>query len=372
MTDDLHALETNNTWSVVPLPADRKALGFAKLVTVKLLLALAAQHSWPLLHLDVNNAFLNGSGSTYVVLLVYVDDIVLIGVSLGEINLVKDRLSNEFKLKDLGNLKHFLGLEIARSKQGIVVSQRKYTLDLLQDTGKLATKTTGYPMDPKLKISNFNGDPLDDPAQYRRLIGRLMYLTITRPDITYAVHRLSQYITYPKKPHMEAVTHLLRYLKHNPGQGLFLSSKQSLQLRAFSDSDWAGCPNTRRSITRFCIFIGDSLISWKSKKQTIVSRSFTEAEYRALAATTSEIIWLKHLLQAFKIDTLQPTLLFCDNESAIKLASNPIFHERTKHIELDCHFIRDKVIDKTIKLMPIRSQRQLADVFTKPLPKAKM
>lgn len=171
---------------------------------------------------------------------------------------------------------------------------------------------------------------------------------------------------------MEVVNHLLRYLKHNPDQGLFLSSKQSSHLHAFSDSDWAGCPNTRRSITGFCIFIGDSVISWKSKKQTIVSRSSTEAKYRALAATTSEIIWLKHLLQAFQVDTSQPTLFFCDNELAIKLASNPQFHERTKHIELDCHFIRDKVLDKTVKLMPIRSQHQLVDLFTKPLPKAKM
>lgn len=114
------------------------------------------------------------------------------------------------------------------------------------------------------------------------------------------------------------------------------------------------------------------MVSWKSKKQTIVSRSSTEAEYRALAATTSEIIWIKHLLQAFNIDTTASTLLFCDNESTIKLANNPTFHERTKHIELDFHFIRDKVVDNTIKLIPIRSQYQLADLFTKPLPKAKM
>ena len=123
---------------------------------------------------------------------------------------------------DLGDLKHFLGLEIARSTKGILVSQRKYTLDLLQETDVFAAKPTYYPMDPKLKVSNFEGMPLDDPAQYGRLIGRLMYLTITRPDITYFVHRLSQFITSPWVPHMEVVNHLLRYLKHNPGQGLFL------------------------------------------------------------------------------------------------------------------------------------------------------
>ena len=152
---------------------------------------------------------------------------------------------------------------------------------------------------------------------------------------------------------MHAATHLLRYLKSNPGQGIFLSATPSLQLRAFSDADWAGCKATRRSVTGFCIFIGDSLISWKAKKQNIVARSSTEAEYRAIASVTCELMWLRHLLHDFGIKQQEPNLIFCDSQSAILLASNPTFHERTKHIEIDCHFIRDKIIDKTIKLLPI-------------------
>ena len=406
-----------------------------------MLLAIAAQQSWPLIQLDVNNAFLNGdleedvymeipkgysvqntdskiplvcklnkslyglrqasrqwyskfssflisqgfiqskadysliykgNGSTYVALLVYVDDIVITGASLEGINSLKQSLSEEFKLKDLGNLKMFLGLEVARSKSGISVCQRKYALELLEDTGFLASKPAHHPMDPHLKSLNFEGAPVSDPSQYRRLIGQLLYLTITRPDISYAVNRLSQFVSTPKQPHLQAVHHLLRYIKHNPSQGLFFSTTRSLQLKAFSDSDWAGCIDTRRSVTGFCVFLGDSLISWKSKKQTVVSRSSTEAEYRALAAVTGEIIWLRQLMHDFGFPPSTPALIYCDNESAIKLAKNPVFHERTKHIEIDCHFTRDKIIDKTVKLMPIRTQFQLADMLTKPLPRFKL
>ncbi|KAL7617822.1 hypothetical protein Lser_V15G02568 [Lactuca serriola] len=193
----------------------------------------------------------------------------------------------------------FLGLEVARSKSCISICQRKYALELLQDTGFLASKSTYYSMDPKLKSSNFEGDPITDPSQYRRLIGRLLYLTITRPNISYAVNRLSQFVTTQRQPHLQAVHHLLRYIKHNLSQGLFFSTRPSLQLKAFSGSDWAGCVDTRRSVIGFCVFLGESLISWKSKKQTIVSRSSTEADYRAVAAVTSELIWLRHLLHDF-------------------------------------------------------------------------
>ena len=150
------------------------------------------------------------------------DDIVITGASIDEINALKVSLSNEFKLKDLGSLKHFLGLEIARTEDGIFISQRQYTLQLLEDAGLLAAKPTNYPMDPKCKYSNFEGPLLENQAQYRRLIGHLMYLTITRPDIAYAVNCLSQFVTQPRVPHMTAATHWLRFLKSAPGQGLFL------------------------------------------------------------------------------------------------------------------------------------------------------
>ena len=312
--------------------------------------------------------FTKGSGSSFIALLVYVDDIIIAGPSSQIINSLKNFLHSQFKLKDLGCLKYFLGLEIAKSVKGIVLSQRHYTLQLLEDTGFLGCKPAKVPMDPKVRLNASDGDLLTDISQYRRLIGRLLYLNLSRPDITFAVHKLSQFLAQPRLPHLQAAHHLLRYLKSNPGQGLFFSSSSSLQLKAFSDADWGSCVDTRRSITGFCIFLGDSLISWKAKKQTTVSSSSAEAEYRALASTASEVIWVHQLLKDFQIDVPSPALLFCDNQAAIHIASNPIFHERTKHIEIDCHFIRDKITTGCIKLLPIRSQYQLADVFTKALP----
>ncbi|XP_023761711.1 uncharacterized mitochondrial protein AtMg00810-like [Lactuca sativa] len=184
---------------------------------------------------------------------------------------------------------------------------------LLQDAGMLAAKPVSYPMDPRHKFSDFEGDLLDDPSQFLRLVGRLLYLIIKRLDIAYSVNRLSQGMSSPRQSHFQAAQHLLRFLKQSPGQGLFLSSKSSLILKAFSYSDWAGCLDTRRSVTGFCIFLGEALISWKSKKQTTISLSSTEAEYRALGSTTAKVIWLRNLLRDFGIQSSNPTLIFCDN-----------------------------------------------------------
>ncbi|KAL7585123.1 hypothetical protein Lser_V15G44364 [Lactuca serriola] len=316
--------------------------------------------------------FFKGSGSTYVALLVYVDDILITGSSNTEINLLKQQLSAKFKLKDLGSLGYFLGLEVAKSKEGIFVSQRNYTLQLIEDLGFLAAKPVSTPMDLRNNLQSDKGDLFDDPARYRRLVGRLLYLNITRPDISFSVQKLSQFMSSPRIPHYQAACHLVKYLKQSPGQGIFLSATSNFRLIAFCDADWGKCLDSRRSITGFCIFLGDSLISWKSKKQATISRSSAEAEYRAIASTTCEIIWLRQLLRDFDINNTEATLLFCDNDSAIKIASNPIFHERTKHLEIDLHFVQERVLNQTIRLMPIKSEFQLADLFTKPLPSTKL
>lgn len=312
--------------------------------------------------------FHKGQNENYVALLVYVDDIIITGSSSIEIAKPKLQLSHVFKLKDLGNLGYFLGLEVAKSSKGIFLSQRNYTLQLIDDAGLLGSKPVNTPMDPRKTLNEFDGILLDDPTSYRRLIGRLIYLNITRPDIAFAVQQLSQFMSNPRDIHMDAAKHLLRYLKQSPGQGVLFSKQSNFQLKAFCDSDWGRCLDTRRSISGFCVFLGDSLISWRSKKQPTVSRSSAEAEYRAMASTSCELIWLKQLLKDFNISHNAPVLMFCDNDAAVKIATNPTFHERTKHIEIDCHFVREKVLDKSIKLMPIRSAFQLADMFTKPLP----
>ena len=166
---------------------------------------------------------------------------------------------------------------------------------------------------------------------------------------------------------MATAHHALRYIKSSLGAGIFFSADSDLQLRSFSDSDWAGCLDTRRSVTGFAVFLGSSLISWKAKKRATVSKSSSEAEYRALSSTTCELQWLIYLLNDFHISHVAPALLYCDNQSAIKIAANPTFHERTKHIELDCHVVREKLQAKVICLLPVWSADQLANIFTKPL-----
>ncbi|XP_058741841.1 uncharacterized mitochondrial protein AtMg00810-like [Vicia villosa] len=283
------------------------------------------------------------------------------------INKTKQILHQHFHLKDLGPLKYFLGIEVARNTTSININQRKYTPDLLSSAGLLACKPAKTPMARDTRLSATKGITMTDPTKFRRLVGQLIYLLNTRPDIAYAVQQLSQHMQTPTDIHYEAALRVLRYRKNTPAQGIFFSSKQHLQIKAFSDSDWATCPDTRRSITGYCIYLGQSLVSWKSKKQPTVSRSSTEAEYRSMATTVCEIQWITNLLQELKIPLHTPANLYCDNASSRHIASNSSFHERTKDIDLDCHLVREKLQERLFHLLPVTSLQQLADVFTKPL-----
>ena len=180
---------------------------------------------------------------------------------------------------------------------------------------------------------------------------------------------LSRFMHAPRKPHMEVVLCVLRYLKSNLGQGLFFPSHNDLSLRAFSNSDWVGCPISHRSTTGYCVFLGSSLISWRTKRQKTVSLSLVEAEYRAMTGACYELSWLRWLWTYLRILHPKPTLLYCDNSTTLHIAVIPIFHERTKHIKMDCHFIRDKIQNGSIVTKHIASKNQLADVFTKSLGK---
>ncbi|XP_021995666.1 secreted RxLR effector protein 161-like [Helianthus annuus] len=212
--------------------------------------------------------------------------------------------------------------------------------DLFKRARLSDNRTVDTPLETNARYSPTDGVPLSYLSLYRTIVGSLVYLTVTRPDIAHVVHVLSQFVTAPTSVHWGAVLRILRYLRRTQFQSLLFPSTSPLELRAYCDADWGSDPNDRKSTTGFCVFLGDSLISWKSKKQDVVSRSSTEAEYRAMVVATCEIFWLRWLLGDMGVTISKPNPLHCDNQSAMQITKNSVFHERTKHIEIDCHFTR--------------------------------
>ncbi|RVW26608.1 Retrovirus-related Pol polyprotein from transposon RE1 [Vitis vinifera] len=382
----------------------------AKLNTIRILLSLAVNQDWCLQQLDIKNAFLNGDleeevymeippgfeevwqrislklgykqgqadhtlfvkkshAGKMAILIVYVDDIILSGNDMEELQNLKKYLSEEFEVKDLGNLKYFLGMEVARSRKGIVVSQRKYILDLLKETGMLGCKPIDTPMDSQKKLGIEKESTPVDRGRYQRLVGRLIYLSHTRPDIGFAVSAVSQFMHSPTEEHMEAVYRILRYLKMTPGKGLFFRKTENRDTEVYSDADWAGNIIDRRSTSGYCSFVWGNLVTWRSKKQSVVARSSAEAEYRALAQGICEGIWIKRVLSELGQTSSSPILMMCDNQAAISIAKNPVHHDRTKHVEIDRHFITEKVTSETVKLNYVPTKHQTADILTKALPR---
>ncbi|KAM2884753.1 hypothetical protein COP2_012021 [Malus domestica] len=407
----------------------------AKPVTIWLLLTMAAQFDWFLNQLDVNNAFLHGNLSesvfmvqpsgfedltkpthvcglhkslyglkqaprawyeklysalssfgfhgsqndhslfvkkdpTLVFILIYVDDILVTGPDAQACQATISQLSALFPIKDLGPLHYFLGIEVKRSSSGIFISQTKYILDLLQkskmdDAKPCATPLNTFSMDHESPL-------LSDPTEHRSLVGGLQYLTRSQPDLLFAVNLVCQFMHQPRESYLQTVKRILRYLKGTLELGLWFSKTATpLRINAFSDADWACCHLDRRSIGGFCIFLGNSLLSWSVKKQPTVARSSTEAEYRSLTNSTAELTWICKLLIDVSLKLPSPPTLWCDNIFAMHLAKNLVFHARTKHVELDYHYIREKGLSKELSVHFICTQDLLVDICTKPLSKAR-
>jgi hypothetical protein len=220
--------------------------------------------------------------------------------------------------------------------------QECVVLDILSDSDMTDCRPSDFPMEQHLYLRPNDGTPLSDPTVYHCLVGCLLYLTVKRPDIQYAVNTLSQFMQSPCSSHFDSATRVLRYLKGSVGKGLFLSASSSINLVGYADSDWAGCTTTQRSTAGYFMMFGSNPISWKTKKQPTISCSSSEAEYRSLATLSSELKWLKYLLSDLGIDHPQLITIYCDSQAAIHIAENPVFHEHTKHIEIDCHFVCEK------------------------------
>ncbi|RVW73995.1 Retrovirus-related Pol polyprotein from transposon RE1 [Vitis vinifera] len=270
---------------------------------------------------------------------------------------LQNYLSREFEMKNLGPLKYFLGIEVSRSSERIFLSQRKHVLDLLWETGMLGCQPVNTPIEEGLKLCVEPNQVSTDKGRYQRLVGRLMYLAHTRLDIVYALSVVSQYMHNPGEQHMNVVMHILRYLKNAPGNGiLFTKNVDHQSIEVYTDADWAGAVDDRRSTSDYFTFVGGNLMTWTSKKQNVVTRSSVEAEFRGMTFGLCEALWLRLLLQDLGYLSRQPIRLFCDNKAGCDIAHNPVQHDRTKHVEVDRFFIKEKLDDKIVELPKIRSK----------------
>ncbi|GKV02865.1 hypothetical protein SLEP1_g15248 [Rubroshorea leprosula] len=284
--------------------------------------------------------FIRKTNHGMVLLLLYVDDMIITRDDMSGIHDVKQFLSHKFEMKDLGVLSYFLGLEVTSSDDGYLFSQTKYASDLIFKAGLIDSKVAFTPFEPNVRLT-----PMD--------------------DIDYVVHVVSQFMATPRSTHYVAVLRIIRYIKGTIFHGLHFSTHSSLELHAYFDADWVKDFNDHKSVTGYCLFLGDSLISWHSKKQPVPSHSSTEAEYQALGDTISELLNLCWLLKDMGVPQPPATDLYYDNQSAMQIAHNDIFHERTKHIKVDYHFVRHHVAQGIVHLVLIGSADQQADLFTK-------
>ncbi|CAJ2632851.1 unnamed protein product [Trifolium pratense] len=476
MIDELKSIEKNKTWDLCKLPSEKRAIdvkwvykvkqnpegqvvkykarlvakGFlqkqgldydevfspvARHETIRLVIALACSRRWPLFHLDVKSAFLNGplEEDVYVkqppgfelkgkedkvlklnkalyglkqaprawnkridlffvvqgfvkcsveygvyvkhsdkkhmlIICLYVDDLLVTGSSLAEIEDFKSQMKSEFEMTDLGKLTYFLGMELLYTAKGVILHQAKYATEILRKFEMLDCNSSVTPADTRLKLEIDENSDTVDSTIFRQLIGSLRYLCQTRPDISYAVGYVSRFMSKPLKPHLLAAKRILRYINGTIHYGvLFPYSKDSvkLELNGFSDADWCGDKVDRRSTSGYLFKFQNAPVSWCSKKQSVIALSSCEAEYVAGSLAACQANWLQSLLNEMKIIDNITVMLKIDNKSSINLAKNPVSHGKSKHIETRFHFFRDQVNKGKLSLEYCSTDNQQADIMTK-------
>jgi hypothetical protein len=473
MEEEYQSLEQNQTWNLVPLPANKNlikgrwvyaykyndqgdiikhkarwvAKGFEqqygqdyeqtfaaviKPMSYKLLFAVAAVNNWEIEQMDVKTAFLHGKleeevfleqphgyqkGTTVcklnkalyglkqsprvwyntlkeflcqigfkvstsdqamffqtdIIITAYVDDLLLFGKHMSLINTVKSQLKKRFEMKDIGPACYFLGMQIVRDRKlhTIKLSQSSYLTKALEHFAMQDCKPVQVPLAPgKILEKSTSTSPPDATRKYQSIIGTLMYaMTGTRPDLAFAVSKLSQFASNPNTEHWTSLKRILRYVQGTLQVGLLYQGDQ-LDCRGYTDSDWAGDQTSRKSTGGYVFTMAGAPISWCSKRQNTIALSSCEAEYMAMTQAAKEAIWLLRLVHEIGLPQTQITL-YCDNQGAIALAHNPEHHVRTKHIDIAHHYIRDVVKNNIIKLVYIATEEQVADGLTKALCKEK-
>eukprot|EP00253_Pinus_taeda_P010976 PITA_10976 len=285
---------------------------------------------------------------------------------------LKKELRKGFEMTDLGYVHYYLGIEVNQHPKSIFLSQNNYIGDLLNMFGMTECNPLTTPMEKNLKLTSIEGKEFEDTTKYRQLVGSLNYLTTTRPDISFAIGILSRFMQKPCEGHWLAAKRVLRSLKGTQEFGIKYTQVDDFNLIGYSDLDFDGDKETGVSTSGYAMSLGSGAVSWRTRKQSVPTDSTTEVEYVVAAEATKEIVWLRKILEDLQVKQVQPNPLMIDNTSAINLAKNPKFHDRTKHINTKYHLIRHHVEAKTIHLCHFSTNEKIADIFTKALGREKL
>jgi len=303
----------------------------------------------------------------FIVAQIYVDDIVFGATRDNDASKFAEVMESEFEMSMMGELTYFLGLQVKQSEDGIHLSQSKYAKELIKKFGLEDAKDFPTPMGTSNKGlgSDSLGEGVDEKL-YRSMIGSLLYLTASRPDISFSVGICERYQSAPKEVHLKAVKRIIRYIKGTLDLGIWYPMGTTLDIIGYSDADWAGSADDRKSTSGACFYLGHCLVAWHSKKQNCIALSTAEAEYISAGSCSTQLLWMKSVLSDFRVPVTSVSIL-CDNTSAINISKNPVLHSRTKHIELRYHFLRELVESSILQISYISTEDQLADILTKPL-----
>lgn len=471
---EIQAIEKNQTWRLVDLPQGAKCIGVkwvfktklnergevvkhkarlvvrgyaqeygvdyvevyapvARMDTIRLIIALAAQRGWTIHQMDVKSAFLHGvleedvyvqqpqgylvknheqkvyklqkalyglkqaprawfsrieayfikegftkSSSEHTLFLkiapdnrmlfvnIYVDDLLYTGNDEIMLEEFKNSMKKEFEMTDLGKMKYFLGIEVCQTPEGIHISQQKYAVEILTRFKMLDCNAVLNPIVPGCKLKKEEGVPVDETL-FKSLVGCLMYITTTRPDMQFVVSYISRFMSKPTEVHLAAAKRVLRYLQGTIDYGIWYKKGGKGRMEVFTDSDFAGDLNDRKSTSGYLMLWDGAAVTWSSKKQNVVALSSTEAEYIAAASCACQVMWIRGVLEELGLHQEESTVIKCDNTSTIRLSRNPVFHGRCKHIGVKFHFLRDLVDEGMIELQHVVTTEQFADILTKPL-----
>ncbi|GJW61361.1 retrovirus-related pol polyprotein from transposon TNT 1-94 [Tanacetum coccineum] len=310
--------------------------------------------------------FIRREGNDLILVQIYVDDIIFAASTPELCDLFAKIMCSKFKMSMMGKISFFLGLQISQSPRGIFINQSKYALESLKKYGYESCDPVDTPMVEKSKLDEDKEGKAVDPSHYRGMIGTLLYLTASRPDLQFAICMCARYQARPTEKHLNAVKRIFRYLKGTVHRGLWYPKDSSFALTAFADADHAGCQDTRRSTSGSIQLLGDRLVSWSSKRQKSAAISSTEAEYIALSGCCAQVLWMRSQLTDYGFG-FNKIPMYCDNKSAIALCCNNVQHSRSKHIDIRFHFIKEHVENGVIELYFVNTEYQLADIFTKAL-----